>query len=560
MSKETLKYKDISIPVSDEEIKDLLNSERVKKLLEWLSTTNLPKLDIENVKKAYPNNDPYIPPPKGYDHNKWMNAAKSIYSQYNNGEDKTKALINAIGSWDIVEKHSFINWLRFYQEGAHLKYKFANLWYENGSPGYFLEIKSPTPAPTGSDLNHADPEAEAQKEESARKHRKKMLGRLTSLEKLLQDDASNKMFGKELGNLLDAIYDLKKKFHTLNSTSYVMYDDLIIRQSNICKKQGFYKAAEALYSISEEAVLNSPSPNPPNQGSGSAGGLPSMGPGMPQAGQDSAPNNAPDFTEPQGEQQSPAIADFLKNMNNDEDDVSKADVLEVEDRDGILITEAQAAEIPGNSDVTAPKPTPATAPVATPSVEKATVTKKPETIEVTEDDVTDKFDKKMGAILSGLTVQDVIEKLEDVANVFRVRKLPRELSMIDIMLDHLGLASFFPALSESINKSLESNNYIASRIDDILSKLRGTVKTHEFDLEHDQTTNNPELESIKNKLDQDAKKEKARKEMRKEQEMADLELNNQAPDIEVTEEEAAPLASPTPAAPTAPVTNAPKPV
>ena len=82
------------------------------------------------------------------------------------------------------------------------------------------------------------------------------------------------------------------------------------------------------------------------------------------------------------------------------------------------------------------------------------------------------------------------------------------------MLNELDLASMFPSLSEAVNKSLESNNYCLTRIEDIISKLRGTLNSTTIDLTGSNTEN--ENNPIKDKLQEDLDKDKARKEKRKE--------------------------------------------
>ena len=148
-----------------------------------------------------------------------------------------------------------------------------------------------------------------------------------------------------------------------------------------------------------------------------------------------------------------------------------------------------------------------------------------------------------------IKVDDVVAKLEDLAKVFKTREIPRQLSIADMMLDSLGLASFFPSLSEATNKALESNNYISTRVEDIISKLRGAMATHDIDLKGGEVESRPDVAAIKNKLQSDTDKEKARKELRKQQENEELEQKSkETPDIEVSEDLEAP-ATPPPAPP-----------
>src|ERR1019366_3210064 len=90
------------------------------------------------------------------------------------------------------------------------------------------------------------------------------------------------------------------------------------------------------------------------------------------------------------------------------------------------------------------------------------------------------------------------------------------LSYGDMMLDHLGFAPFFPSMAEATNKSLESNQYISTRVEEILSRLRGTLATKEIDLKNENPPQvTPQTEEVANKLEDSIEKEKARKQMRK---------------------------------------------
>ncbi|NDB87227.1 MAG: hypothetical protein EB127_31780 [Alphaproteobacteria bacterium] len=119
------------------------------------------------------------------------------------------------------------------------------------------------------------------------------------------------------------------------------------------------------------------------------------------------------------------------------------------------------------------------------------------------------------------------------------------------MLDSLGIASYFPALSEATNKSLESNNYIATRVEDVLSKLRGALKTKNIDLVggEEPLVNTPEMINLRNNLEQEQQKDKVRKELRKQKQDEELsESTKEIPELEVTED-----LTEAPAAPIAPV-------
>jgi hypothetical protein len=180
-------------------------------------------------------------------------------------------------------------------------------------------------------------------------------------------------------------------------------------------------------------------------------------------------------------------------------------------------------------------------------------------LEVTEDDIAEppkdeeaplpdakEFDAKVDAVFANITVDDVVAKLEDLSKIYKTREVPRQLGIVDMMLDSLGLASYFPTLAEATNKALESNNYIATRLEDIISKLRGAMKTKDVDLKGD---DKEESSDIAQQLKSDREKEKQRKQQRKEQEAADLAgKGKEKPEVEIAEDLAtpAPAIAPTP--------------
>lgn len=499
--------------------------------------------------QAYPNTDGVNFLPKQRDTNKWLNTIKSIYNMYNNGIDKSSALKELTSGWEEPEINDFLNWVKFYEEGSHLKYKFANIWLNQSPPGYFLQVKKPEQ----NDQNNA--EESIDKKTIIEKQRAKIIGRLDSAEKLLRARDGQILAGKEFETLMEAIYQLKKKIQLVNKITVAnkTYEDLIIREANILNKKGFEEASHVLYKIAQE--LPQPAePALPTVGNGGApGGMPSMGPGMPQTSLENSPNNI-NFSK--------GINDFLKRMNsaNLTEDEDK-DVLQTNDaeNDGLedcndvkeydsednsedelfvseddFVSTAQAIEEPLEQPLE-PKnlEVPNTNLDSKPNLENKLVPKEQQSKEIS---FTSDFDNKLDQLMKNVTVADIIAELEALSKIFKTREIPRRLARADMMLDSLGLAPFFPSLSEAQNKSLEANNYIATRIDDILSKLSGSIATNKIDLEGESSVK-PEVENLKNKLEFDAQKEKKRKELRKEQEAAEVEMNAKpVPEIQVTED------------------------
>ena len=570
---------------------------------------------LEDKKKAYPNYDQYMHIPGQHNTQKWLQAVQNIYKMEQTGQNRVQSIRQITAGWNLMETYDFLHWLRYYEEGTHLKYKMAQLWYENGAPGYFLHVKPDPvkpaePTVSGNEIDFARDHAvdDNEKRQTIEKQRNKIIGRLDSAEKLLRSPDGQSFAGKELEVLMEAIYQLKKKIQLVNkmSTSTRLYEDMIVREANVLQREGFFKAATWLYS---QAQANNPPPRDKEIGKtgpinvlpppvspespsaplhpGAPGGLPAMGPGMsqnapaatgvPNAGpNDNAPNlqgagPAPTGTTgngvptpmPQEEPKPAGISNFLDRMNDGkmteqdkatvDDDLEVNDVIDVADaEDELMVSEAQMGAPLNDPITTNPAParrTPAPPPKA-PKLSDEPATEKP--LEVTEDDIAQpprsetvpspdatEFDEKIDSAFANLKVDDVVAKLEDLAKIFKVREVPRQLAIVDMMLDSLGLASYFPSLSEAQNKALDSNNYISTRVEDILSKLRGAMDTKDIDLKGG-TSENPEVANIKNKLTNDAEKEKQRKLQRKEQ--SDVELsgkdqsNKETPEVEIEED------------------------
>lgn len=526
-------------------------------------------------KVSYPNNNDYINIQNQRDISKWLQAAKDISYKEKNGDNRLNSVRQVTSGWNTVEIFDFLNWFKFYEEGSHLKYKTAQLWYENGAPGYFLNIKKD---PEQDQQNNLDLSTEVQPDEVSKSEKKqiierqraKLIGRLDSAEKLLRTRDGQLFADKELESLIEAIFALKKKVFLVNkiSTATKLYEDMIIREANILTKKGYYNAANVLFSVADE-VPNATSPQPPAESSGNVGGLPATGNGMPTDADSGTPNNTPQLAPSQETPLKKEVPDGLKIFLNrmETANTTADDELQVEDAD--IIIEAQSIPTIDEPMTSSPMPAPGNKKEPFTPLKEVSKRELPENsdelLEVEEEplEVKDEsgitnfpdqeeslpsnFDVKLDQLMSNITVADVIVELESLSKIFKTREIPRRLSRADMMLDGLGLASFFPSLSEAQNKSLEANNYISSRVDEILSKLRGSMHAKRIDLEGDVTVNKPELSGIKNKLQEDEDKEISRKKMRKEQEQELLEsskpLNKETPEIEMNEDLSKPVST-----------------
>lgn len=73
-------------------------------------------------------------------------------------------------------------------------------------------------------------------------------------------------------------------------------------------------------------------------------------------------------------------------------------------------------------------------------------------------------------------VEGVINRLEGISKVLKLRETVRDLAKVDIMLSELGMASFFPEITDALSKLIEGYSYSSNRIESVISKLRGTGK------------------------------------------------------------------------------------
>jgi hypothetical protein len=113
------------------------------------------------------------------------------------------------------------------------------------------------------------------------------------------------------------------------------------------------------------------------------------------------------------------------------------------------------------------------------------------------------------------------------------------------MMDQLNLSSFFPGLAEASSKSLESNQYALSRIEEVLSKLKGSIKNtknKEIDLmgfqPPSENSGDIQTENVRANLENQEAKERNRRQQKKEEE---LNKYQPAPELEVEEDLSQPV-------------------
>lgn len=76
-----------------------------------------------------------------------------------------------------------------------------------------------------------------------------------------------------------------------------------------------------------------------------------------------------------------------------------------------------------------------------------------------------------------VNIQTIINRLEGISKKLKSRDTIRELASVDILLNELGMASYFPELTDAQSKLIEAFGYASNKIESIVAKLRGTGST-----------------------------------------------------------------------------------
>lgn len=455
-------------------------------------------------------------PPR--DVSRWMQAMRDTYARVHRGLGFNEAFDKVTANWDTMEKQDFKAWQRYYTEGAQDKYKTAQTsnYYqaEDGSPLLpFGDLRSELRSAPSDDLpEHIVNEKQKKKEEQdaadaerqaiIEDARRKLISRLTSAERLATSvarDDLNQAMDMGLEKWLEMLHKLKRSIQTApmrSSSSPILYD-LIIRQSNQLSSQGYVKTGKLLMSLAQGAPEA-----PPVSEMAPASEMP------PEEPTDEMTDEPGDLgglglaDMPEVDEESGAMDDFIRMLNHEHlDDDSESDDSGSDDE---LVVEAQGM----------PEPPPEMA--QEPELPMNELVEGDDVIEVS--DPPEQGDTtEWGA--DNPTIESVIERLELVANIIQNREIPRQLSMADIDMGKLGIATFFPNLGESIRSALESHQYIYTRVEDIIAKLRGSVQPAQpIDLVSDETSEDATsetLDAVRQNLTESEDRDKQRSEERK---------------------------------------------
>lgn len=516
--------------------------------------------DSIKPKTAYPQ-----PPPRQqlptYDIARWVNATRKIYSLMSKGYSKEQAKAHVLDGWQQREIMDYEQWLRFYTEKGPEKYpKLASEVEEmrlGGVPVNMLKAVAPfqsgrdympkVPPGLPQDLPHDTSDVR----DKIETQRKKIISRLNSAERLLSGPDGHIFAGRDLELMLKLLQDLKRRVQTANklTVNSTLFEDFIFRAANQLKFQGRNEAAGFFYKIAQLPPLG----GPPGGGLGSPVG----GPGGSDAG---AEGEQPPTGKGNKQETHDLLEEFFDNLKrgvNDKDDTpEEREELKKQPEPETTTPAPAAAETPppegeevesaeaaievddlikiGNGywhpfisvGQVAPTPPPAReGPRPAPTPNQA-----PPSPEVVGDEGApsgtpdDNTDDVIEAALKNVSINDVINRLEMLVSIYNQREISRQLSILDIMMDRIGLSSYFPQLGEAMGKALESNQYIGNRLSEILTKVRGSVEApgaaEWIDVSPEKP---PETEGIRQRLEQKDQQEERRKEMRKEKEIAKME-------------------------------------
>jgi hypothetical protein len=525
-------------------------------------------------KHSYPNYADQSPQ-QIYNLNKWIETFKTIHIQAHLGNSTQDSIEQLTKDWSNVERFDFINWMKYYESGDQFKYKMAqqhNYYTNENIQGYFLpNPKAQVPSPLRnvneqiSDAKLAEPPVpEAPKEDPkverqriVEQQRNKILGRLNSVEKLLSSQNGQIFAGSDFERLLSAIYELKRQISLVNKISLSAQTcvDLIMRQANILRKEGHSEASNFMVKLAQ---------NTPGNYQANLGEIP-LGGSQPQ-GQGALGNNLPldsvmqhpaDPTNPQlnvEDKQVPqdGIPGFLENLegsgitlfdSNDSEDANEAkDEIDLED--DVLLDEevipdvelhAQAQMAPDQPMPPRDK-RPSLDDAASPGAPQAKPSRKGESAMPNAEPKRDSYDDLIDATLGDLKVEHVLSKLEDISKIFRNREIARNLAIVDLMLNKLGLAEMFPSLGEITSKTLDSGQYCLTRLEDIISRLHASSHISDIALRGDNEPPTEEAKRVKQTLESGEKKEQERKRLR--QELQDSQMEEKIkPTVENPSEE-----------------------
>jgi len=464
------------------------------------------------VKTAYPNLADTIIPIKNYDMPKWKSALNDIMIRSRVYGDFNKAMEYVTRGWnDMDEKHDFDKWVEYNKNGIGKLYKSA---FSGGMSVQMPYIPGLTPDTREDVVQNGSPSYDPDD------IRRRILSRISSIEKILISRDGRKFVGSDYNQVLKNLLELKGDVFRVKSAS--MINDLICRAANSLEHAGGSKFSKTIIMKIAQGM-----------GEMDMSGMSGMGAdpmGMP--GAEGGPEQSTEKGTPDDGKK--AIDNFILNMTGYEDKkltpeeirktkdkilkdfenkVKKASTTKfawydldtsefmkfkkVANNIGGLLEKARYHRIVTAQEVDI-SPSMTTEPTAIKDAPpmKSDIMEEPvdemmvdpmegNDIPPVEMDLkkeikekpVDNLDGTMKSVdiideaFKNIKISDVILRMDALSRVFKNREIAKQLSIIDLMLDSLGLSGFFPALAEATRSALESNQYCQTRIEEVLSKL-----------------------------------------------------------------------------------------
>jgi len=495
--------------------------------------------DIPITKKAYPQGfeNTYIPAPHNL--NRWVDAMRQIYAYKQRGFESLKAFDLVTQKWNEMEKKDFNHWMKFYQSSGHLDYKIAQLRQRYYAPAedagqipfaalqHIDSLKANLPQREPESMNAEDvklrrfDEKKKQEKDDIADKMTKLVGRLNSAEKIFTSADFKKILGDEYDEWLECLHKLKRIIYSKQTKTASTVSDLMVLQGNKLRSNGYRKAGHLMNILAawQFQVMNqfddafglpffkyaqTPPPSLGDMGGGDLAGESTdiMG------GSGGGSSDGRDLSNPEG-----AMKEFIANLGGEELEQPEKAAFE---EDGAMIVVAEdgfydnlyrfAQNAPAQEPAPAPAPAqegevPLPAPGEQPDPKNQSIKSDPGNA--------DRGDNAIDAALKNIRLPDVIAKLEELVQFYRNRQFSRELLVIDLMLEALGISAFFPSMAEAAKSSLDSNQYVLTRMEDMLAKLRGASAAEDGS-----------MDNIKNKLQQQSDNKDKKKEEREKAEMA----------------------------------------
>jgi len=444
-----------------ERSKVLIDSFNKLKSKEDVDLTDIRKAVYSSIKKniskkvAYPNfmgvQRANSKPTR--DVEKWVKALNEIYSRMYAGQDREIASKQVMEGWSPMEKYDFNNWSKFYEDKGNEKYTIKtaspidvpyfqlaadppvedsfDVTEEDGDVEQFSPMATaPTLEPQPMDVSSLDQKRRGRPKNTGPKTsaqlKDELVKKLTGAHKILYQFAN--VWPEDIWRELDKILSgLVREVAPLKTAS--TKKDCIIRAANMWNNYGFSEGADVLMKIADDVTdqiagaLEGKTPKGKDTAP-DAGGAPPM-----DMGAGAPPADAPPEMPPAGA--------------------------------GEELPPPEAPPAP-------PEEAPKEAPPEEPAPEPA-----PEEKDRSEGPLIDKKTDISENPYVGKTVQDVVAVLEPTAQQLSERRVVREITKADMMLDALNIASHFPELGEAIAKMIESTLYVHTRLEKVISKLKG---------------------------------------------------------------------------------------